>query len=352
MAKNAATYVKERLAGGGEGAFALGTPLTHGALGVCPILFDVPSDVSYLTYDEALNEGTISVTEIGEQGTVPNLKLENEGRQRVLIIDGEQLVGAKQNRILNTTILIAAMSSLVIPVSCVEQGRWHYEGARDMKGSRVTLYAETRAMKSRQVSRSLERDQVYDADQSAIWSDISERLTENEVASPSCAMDDHYESSMKELEAYKENLALEKFEDHQKGTIVGAVFVLTGKILGVDAFDKPDTLNKQWEKLLNSYAIEAIRGEARGKVNIEEANAFLNTIRSSKMKTFDPPGLGRDVRIIDEKVVGSALVVDGEVIHIYAFNAEDKKDQKGNPGSSYTARMSMYSERLRNRREV
>jgi hypothetical protein len=45
----------------------------------------------------------------------------------VLILDGEELVGAKQNRIVNTTILVAAGAEIVIPVSCVEQGRWTYK---------------------------------------------------------------------------------------------------------------------------------------------------------------------------------------------------------------------------------
>jgi hypothetical protein len=40
--------------------------------------------------------------------------------------DGEQLVGAKQNRILNMTVLVAAETEVTIPVSCVERGRWGY----------------------------------------------------------------------------------------------------------------------------------------------------------------------------------------------------------------------------------
>ena len=52
--------------------------------------------------------------------------LDDTGQVQRMLFDGEELKGAKQNRILNTTILIAAGSSLDVPVSCTEQGRWSY----------------------------------------------------------------------------------------------------------------------------------------------------------------------------------------------------------------------------------
>ena len=78
----------------------------------------------YLTLDEALASGVDEITEVSEQGSVPDLKFINRGPQPVLILDGEELLGAKQNRIVNLTILVAANSELTIPVSCVEAGRW------------------------------------------------------------------------------------------------------------------------------------------------------------------------------------------------------------------------------------
>ena len=44
--------------------------------------------------------------------------------EAVLLYDGEELVGAKQNRILNVSVLVGAGAKMPIPVSCVEQGRW------------------------------------------------------------------------------------------------------------------------------------------------------------------------------------------------------------------------------------
>jgi hypothetical protein len=57
---------------------------------------------------------------------VPDLAVESKGNVRLLFIEGEELVGAKQNRILNTSVLIAAHTKPKIPVSCVEQGRCGY----------------------------------------------------------------------------------------------------------------------------------------------------------------------------------------------------------------------------------
>ena len=52
---------------------------------------------------EALVQNLIAVTEVCEGGSVPELKVVNKSGTMVLILDGEELIGAKQNRVVNTT---------------------------------------------------------------------------------------------------------------------------------------------------------------------------------------------------------------------------------------------------------
>ena len=68
----------------------------------------------------------MQISEIGEAGSVPELTLTSTADRPVLLLDGEELIGAKQNRILNTSVLVAAGATLTLPVSCVEHGRWRY----------------------------------------------------------------------------------------------------------------------------------------------------------------------------------------------------------------------------------
>ena len=74
--------------------------------------------------EEAIARGATEVAELDEAGRVARVQGAHGGDRLLLLLDGEELVGAKQNRIVNLTILVAAGQSLHIPVSCVEAGRW------------------------------------------------------------------------------------------------------------------------------------------------------------------------------------------------------------------------------------
>src|SRR3989304_4179076 len=125
-----------------------------GGLPLVPLLNMGASDPDWLTLDEAVSGKTLTVTEVSEGGSVPTLRVVNKGDRAVLLLDSEELVGAKQNRILNTSVLIAAGQTITIPVSCVEQGRWAYQ-SRAFTSARPPLYASVRRKKAAQVHESL-----------------------------------------------------------------------------------------------------------------------------------------------------------------------------------------------------
>ena len=338
--------VKERI-----GGLTVGKPIIKDALGVLAVHSDRVGKVEYITYDEALKNESITVTEINEGGSVPELKLENKGNQRVLIMDGEQLIGAKQNRILNTTVLVEAKDTLIIPVTCVEQGRWSYSdgkyaGTRDMSGSRFQMKAVSRRRKAEAVQANLASDRGYAGDQSETWDELHGSIMGLNVNSPTSAMEDIYVSTEDELKAFLDAFSLDQFD--QSDSIVGAVFTIEGKILGMDASDKHSTIEKNWEKLISSYAIEALRSKKEGNVDLDEVSKFFKDILEADMNIFPPPGLGKDVRFQSDSVVGSGLVVDDEVVHIYAFNTEgQEKDESNTPRSTMTS----FRDRLRGKRD-
>src|SRR5262245_35303941 len=135
---------------------SLGAPRAHRNLTLTPILLkDGPTlTIEAKSLEEALADGTIRVTEISAEGHVPELRVKNTDKTPVLILDGEELIGAKQNRIVNVTILVAPQSEIIIPVSCIEAGRWAYARPSFTAAGRV-LSQKIRSRKAEAVTRNL-----------------------------------------------------------------------------------------------------------------------------------------------------------------------------------------------------
>lgn len=98
-------------------AVSVGAVQRHRNLAVFPLISSELAAPGYSMLDEALGSGRAFVTEVTESGSVPELAFENAGAAPVLLVDGEELRGARQNRILNISILVGPGRKLVIPVS-------------------------------------------------------------------------------------------------------------------------------------------------------------------------------------------------------------------------------------------
>src|SRR5258706_5718941 len=134
-----------------------GAPASSNGLTMFPLLSGSASAPGYLLLDEALEAKLAEITEISQGGSVPELFFDNHSDRDILLMDGEELVGAKQNRVLNLTIQVGAGAKLNIPVSCVEAGRWAWRSRQFTSGKRK-LNASARSAKMRGVSRTLARE--------------------------------------------------------------------------------------------------------------------------------------------------------------------------------------------------
>ena len=125
---------------------AIGAPVVHQQMAMFPLLKRKPDAGSrtYVTLDEALVSATARVSEVSDGGSVPELLFKNLGDRPVLLVEGEELVGAKQNRTLNVSILAPPRQETRIPVSCVERGRWGYDDGVAFQRSDRAHYARGR----------------------------------------------------------------------------------------------------------------------------------------------------------------------------------------------------------------
>src|SRR5262245_18088500 len=114
----------------------IGTQQSFRNMTVYPLIGNDNRSAQYLLLDEALERGLAEVTEVNQSGSVPTLAFENKSPGPILLVVGDELRGAKQNRVLNLTLFISPRTKIDIPVSCVEQGRWAYNSARFDSGTK------------------------------------------------------------------------------------------------------------------------------------------------------------------------------------------------------------------------
>lgn len=343
------------------GALRLGVPQSHGSLTVVPLAFWRDRGPHYDTLAAALRAGTLHVTEISAGGSVPELKVINQGARGVLMLDGEELVGAKQNRVLNSAVLVREQSSLVVPVSCVEAGRWH-SSSHEFHDEEVVVHARVRRAVHESVSLSLSAAGAYRSDQGRVWDEVAGLQEFAEQASRTGAHRDVYAQRAGDIAGY-----LDAFprQHGQHGLLV----LRDGAVVGLDFVSRVGCYAQLHGKLLRSYAFDAVtremsrgRAAARGgeraagwkdsedagasggsgggagegvglrpDAALARAAAFLEAIGGLSSRSFKSPGRGCDVRYVGDGISGAVLDVRGVAVHGAFFAAEDDLSGSGEP---------------------
>ena len=274
-----------------------------------PIKSDFFGKKDFLTLKKGYEMNLVEIKEL-EHSTVNTVSCKNDSVTPLILIDGDEITGAMQNRIINDTLLIPAKSTINIPVSCTEHGRWHTKGeGAESRTFKPSLYSANHSTRSRK-SRASYEERDY---QGEVWDSISEFESRSNFKSMTSALNNSYEN-LKD----KQNDYLSKFhiEDGQNGVI----FIVNGEVKGLELFYNHSIYKEYHEKLCRSYIIEAIV-EKKSVDNIDRLKLMkvLENISQSEFKSKKSIGLGDNLKFSNDFGSGSGLVWEDELIHMTFF---------------------------------
>lgn len=303
------------------------TCLAYSNLEIMPLFSDNLTNGEYVLLKDALAGGTLVVTEVSETGSVPRLKVNNRAAKPVLVLAGEELVGAKQNRIVNITIIIPALAEIIIPVSCVEQSRWSYRSDKFAAGRQAN--AALRSKLLRTVRRSVQETGEYNSDQDLVWAEVARMHNCLGTSSATGAMNDAYAGVEEQLGGFIDNI---KYPPGASGM---AVFI-NGKITAVETFPSAAIFERLWSSKVESFGVDAIMaGQNKASVGKipkpldKQYEDFLKKIAKSLVPPVKAPGLGFDVGIDGKDIAGAACLDGGRLIHLSAFLEKSSGKDKG-----------------------
>lgn len=288
----------------------MGEALVFNRLKIMPIFVDEDRKLPFVDLEEALKKGFVVISEVSEGGSVPDLEVTNQSESDVIILDGEELIGAKQNRIVNTTIVVPATTSITIPVSCVQQRRWSYT-SRNFSTSNSVAYASLRRKKHKSVTENLRAYASYRSDQSEIWQDVEAKAARMATPSASLAMSDIYEQSVdsSDAELRQEIPHLEKQ--------VGFLAFIDGNFAGGEVFGSATLCDKKLQKVLRSYYLDSLdTGVEFPAISVEQ---ILKQVKDANHEQFASVGKGTELRFDAPQVQGSWKLVDDLIPHLIVF---------------------------------
>jgi hypothetical protein len=296
-------------------SITIGDPVYFGGLTMFPLFRDgaLPPQPGYLLLEEAITLGTARVTEVGEGGSVPELRFENLGEKPVLLLDGEELIGAKQNRVVNLTILAPAKQVIVIPVSCVEAHRWH-ANTEEFRPAKHVMYSRVRAAKAAQVSGSMVAGTSRRADQSAIWEEIALKSERLGAESPTQAMNAMYDTMAGSIDTYLRTFVCAEWQ-------AGLIFAIGPNDMGLDLMDHPSTMRALFPKLVRSCALDAVEEASATAANAGAAAEFLHRVGNAEPLAHPAVGIGQEIRLTGAGIAGAALWAEQRCVHLCAFTA-------------------------------
>jgi hypothetical protein len=303
-----------------EGDWRLLDPITYENISIFPVVSSQSQDTSaFLTLEEGLATGEVIVREQGSEGlvrgrdgrpvyvpqsntgaSVNQLVLINRSKRPLLLLAGELVSGGKQDRVIGKDRIVPiGAPPLPLDVFCVEHGRW----------TGVSQFAAARTI----VHPSVREKAAVDQKQAEVWDAVRSGTTLKAAPSAPAArmsMGDIQGAiaSNGRTEAYEKiyqsravGVSIDDFVEEvqrrfasatsglKNERVVGVVVAYGGEIAWSDIFASSDLFDHYWNKLLSSYAVEALaRPRYRAVASRGNAGEFLRRLNGRETEETEP----------------------------------------------------------------
>jgi hypothetical protein len=290
------------------------------ALSVLQFSTDDSDSLDYISGSKAIKENNVKVSEESESGSVNTLVVENFLDRLVFFSDGDILSGAKQNRILNISILLPAKSRSLVPVSCIERGRWSYRTSA-FNYVNYHAYKDLRATKAKSVSDNLKKGKKFESNQRKVWQEVSNIYYDCFDSSPTDNLSDLYEKKSLDINEY-----IRHFQNVEGSN--GIAFFINKRIQSVDIFGRNDIYIDYFQKLLKGIGLSALSLKTNNEKNLNLDGALsmvksmLNDSSGKIEGKYNSIGLGETDIYESMNYTGFELSYNNALVHLALLNLQ------------------------------
>lgn len=283
-------------------------------LDLFPLRWRQPQPVPLLPLRNAIDAGDALISEVSDNGSVPEMKLKNRSKLPILVPEGEVIVGLQQNRVVNLSLIAPPNKQTIIPVSCFERGRWDGGHHRPVEFAGAPL--AVRSVKLRPVKDRRRLSGGFESNQTVVWESVG-LLEETGIDSDTDSLADVRPNG--DLSKQIESLRL---PDDAAGLCVAA----NGQVLAVDLLVSPEHLRPRLGSLLRSYAVEAMRRKSnewsRCATPADAVQRFLRALAGAAQTTPSAVALGDELKFPANSVSGGVLMYEGALAHLWAVSRQ------------------------------
>ena len=269
----------------------------------------------YLSFSEAIAKNQVQISEVNKEGLLTKLSVSNKSSDNIIILNGELIIGTqiRQDRIVDSTVLIPGYATVLINTFCGEQYRWSPRLSNKISTSESLYFSSGRANNAADINTKLSK-------QCRIWSEISEKISDFNVKSFTNSVGQIYK---------KKKVNVEEIVNFFKipSEAVGVALGINNQLVNIDIFSNNCMLQIYLPKIIRSIALDSFKKiSKRSYLKKKDVHRFLRQIhQANKQKRQVVEGaLGEELQFNSESVAGSILYHKEQTVHFSAFVKENK----------------------------